>query len=43
MAKARKEGKPRRNRRNLVKNLKRIEKNNEVLKNLMSKDESPKI
>ena len=43
MAKARKEGKPRRNRRNLVKHLRRIEKNNDVLKNLMSKDESSKI
>ncbi len=31
MAKARKEGKPKRNRRNLVKNLKRIQHNNEVL------------
>jgi hypothetical protein len=43
MAKARKEGKPRRNRRNLVKNLRRIEKNNEVLKNLLSKDENLKL
>lgn len=34
MAKARKEGKPKRNRGNLVKNLKRIQKNEEVLKNL---------
>jgi hypothetical protein len=43
MAKARKDGKPRRNRRNLVKNLRRIEKNNEVIKNLMSKDENLKL
>lgn len=34
MAKARKEGKPKRNRGNLVKNLKRIQKNEEVLKSL---------
>jgi hypothetical protein len=34
MAKAKKEGKPKRNRSNLVKNLKRIQKNEEVLKNL---------
>jgi hypothetical protein len=31
MAKARKEGKPKRNRRNLVKNLKRIQHNDEIL------------
>jgi hypothetical protein len=34
MAKARKGGKPKRNRGNLVKNLKRIQKNEEVLKSL---------
>jgi hypothetical protein len=34
MAKARKEGKKKRNRGNLVKNLKRIEKVNELLKKL---------
>jgi hypothetical protein len=34
MAKAKKEGKPKRNRSNLLKNLKRIQKNEEVLKNL---------
>lgn len=34
MAKSKKEGKPKRNRSNLVKNLKRIQKNEEVLKNL---------
>ena len=34
MAKAKKDGKPKRNRSNLVKNLKRIQKNEEVLKNL---------
>lgn len=34
MAKAKKEGKPKRNRSNLVKNLKRIQKNEEVLKSL---------
>ena len=34
MAKARKEGKHKRNRGNLVKNLKRIQKNEEVLKSL---------
>jgi hypothetical protein len=34
MAKARKEGKPKRNRANLVKNLRRIQKNEEVLKSL---------
>ena len=32
MAKARKEGTKRRNRRNLVKNLKRIQENNKILK-----------
>jgi hypothetical protein len=32
MAKARKEGNKRRNRRNLVKNLKRIQENNKILK-----------
>jgi hypothetical protein len=32
MAKARKEGNKRRNRKNLVKNLKRIEKNHRILK-----------
>lgn len=34
MAKARKEGKPKRNRANLVKNLKRIKHNEEVLRTL---------
>ncbi len=34
MAKARKEGKPRRNRKNWLKNMKRIEMNNEVLKKI---------
>jgi len=34
MAKARKEGKPKRNRANLVKRLKLIKKNEEVLKSL---------
>jgi hypothetical protein len=34
MAKARKEGKPKRNRGNLLKNLKRIEANHEILKKL---------
>lgn len=34
MAKARKEGKPKRNRSNLVKTLKRIKHNEEVLRNL---------
>jgi hypothetical protein len=33
MAKARKEGKPKKNRGNLVKNLNRIKKNQELLKN----------
>lgn len=37
MAKARKEGKPKRNRVNLVKNLKRIKHNEEVLKSLSLK------
>ena len=36
MAKARKEGKPKRNRGNLVKTLKRIKNNEEVLKKLKS-------
>jgi hypothetical protein len=34
MAKARKEGNPRRNRKNWLKNMKRIEMNNEVLKKI---------
>ena len=34
MAKARKEGKPKRNRANLLKRLKMIQKNNEILKSL---------
>lgn len=34
MAKARKEGKPKRNRANLVKRLRMIQKNEEVLRNL---------
>jgi hypothetical protein len=37
MAKAKKEGKPKRNRSNLVKNLKRIKQNEEVLKSLSQK------
>ena len=37
MAKARKEGKGKRNRRNLVKNLKRIKKNEEVISKLKNK------
>jgi hypothetical protein len=37
MAKAKKEGKPKRNRSNLVKNLKRIKHNEEVLKSLSQK------
>ena len=36
MAKARKEGKPKRNRENLVKKLRRIEKNEELLKKYKS-------
>jgi len=36
MAKARKEGKPKRNRRNLVKNLKRIANNEEVIAKMKS-------
>ena len=34
MAKAKKEGKPKRNRANLLKRLKMIQKNNEILKSL---------
>ena len=34
MAKARKEGNKRRNRKNLVKNLKRIEENHRILKSI---------
>lgn len=34
MAKARKEGKPKKNRANLAKNLKRIKKNQEILDDL---------
>lgn len=34
MAKAKKLGKPKGNRKNIVKNLKRIQKNNEILKKL---------
>jgi len=34
MAKAKKEGKPRRNRKNWLKNIKRITQNNEVLKKI---------
>jgi hypothetical protein len=37
MAKAKKEGKPKRNRSNLVKNIKRIKHNEEVLKSLSQK------
>lgn len=37
MAKARKQGKPNGNRRNYVKNMKRIQKNFEVLKSLKEK------
>ncbi len=36
MAKARKEGKPKRNRRNLVKNLKRMAHNEEVIAKVKS-------
>jgi len=36
MAKARKEGKPKRNRKNLVKTLKRINKNQELLNSYKS-------
>ncbi len=36
MAKARKEGKPKRNRRNLIKKLRRIEHNNQVLSKIKS-------
>ncbi len=44
MAKARKSGKPCRNRGNLVKNMKRIAENNEVLKRLLSgENESTKV
>jgi SET domain-containing protein len=34
MAKAKKIGKPKGNRKNIVKNMKRIQKNNEILKSL---------
>lgn len=34
MGRARKEGKPKRNRANMVKNIKRIKNNNEILKKL---------
>lgn len=37
MAKARKEGKPKRNRGNLAKKLRRIQKNNEILKSYEQK------
>lgn len=37
MGKSRKQGRPGRNRKNLVKNLKRIKKNEEVLKSLKEK------
>jgi hypothetical protein len=43
MAKARKAGKPLKNRRNLVKNLKRIANNFEVLKSLKKGNESTKV
>jgi hypothetical protein len=36
MAKAKKEGKPKRNRKNLVKNLRRINKNVEIINQIMS-------
>jgi len=36
MAKAKKEGKPKRNRKNLVKNLRRINKNVEIINRIMS-------
>lgn len=37
MAKARKEGKPKRNRGNLVKNLKRMKRNNELISDYINK------
>jgi hypothetical protein len=40
VAKAKKEGKPKRNRGNLVKNLKRIQINHEVLKKLKEEHEA---
>jgi hypothetical protein len=43
MAKARKEGKPRRNRGNLNKNMKRIARNHEVLKQLLSQNENTEV
>jgi len=39
VAKARKEGKPKRNRVNLLKNLRRIEKNTEILKRIKIENE----
>jgi hypothetical protein len=39
VAKAKKEGKPKRNRGNLLKNLRRIEKNSEILKRIQIENE----
>jgi hypothetical protein len=39
VAKAKKEGKPKRNRVNLLKNLRRIEKNSEILKRIQIENE----
>ncbi len=40
MAKAKKEGKPKRNRGNLVKTLKRIQKNHEIIKRIKADNET---
>lgn len=40
MAKAKKEGKPKRNRGNLVKNLKRIQANHEILNRIKAENEA---
>jgi hypothetical protein len=40
MAKAKKEGKPKRNRGNLVKNLKRIARNEAILKRIKAENET---
>ena len=42
MAKARKEGKGKRNRRNLVKNLRRIKKNEEIISKLKNNETTNK-
>jgi hypothetical protein len=42
MAKARKEGKSKRNRRNLVKNLKRIKNNEEIISKLKNNEKTNK-